>query len=256
MTQAVRVDARLDEHLSRWLWLVKWVLLIPHYVVLAFLWFAFSVVWVAALLAILVTGQFPRGLYAFNLGVLRWTWRVAWYGYSGLGTDRYPPFTLAEEPDYPATLDITRPERMSRGLALVSWWVLAAPQYLVLAFLVGGGGWFAGGSASDGRGASLSGGGLIGLLVLFAGVVLLVRDRYPRELFDLVVGLDRWVLRVAAYASLMTDSYPPFRLDPGGREPSPAAPSPVDTTSPAPGPVGPVALPGAVLPAAGGAAGA
>ncbi len=228
----VLVRGRLQEPLSRWLWLVKWLLLIPHYIVLAFLWMAFFVVTVVAFFAILATGRYPRGLFHFNLGVLRWSWRVAYYGYSALGSDRYPPFTLAEEPDYPATLDIEYPQRMSRGLVLVKWWLLALPQYLILGFLVGGGLWTYD-AASGGRflsqpvATAATSGGLIGLLVLIAGVALLFTAWYPRSLYDLVVGLDRWVLRVVAYAALMTDVYPPFRLDQGGAEPAwPAGPTP------------------------------
>jgi hypothetical protein len=63
--------------------------------------------------------------------------------------------------------------------------------------------------------------------VLFAGVALLVTGRYPRSIFDLVVGLNRWMYRVIPYAALMTDRYPPFRLDQGGTEPPAGAePSP------------------------------
>ncbi|MFD9517490.1 DUF4389 domain-containing protein [Streptomyces sp. NPDC059979] len=210
----VRVTATLEAPLSRWLWLVKWILAIPHYIVLAFLWIAFLVVSVIAFFAILFTERYPRALFDFNLGVLRWSWRVSYYAYAVMGTDRYPPFSLGPEPGHPARLDVVYPERLSRGLVLVKWWLLAIPHYLVIAFFTGAvhGGW-----------SSI---GLTGLLALIAVVTLAFTAKYPRDLFDLVVGLNRWVLRVTAYASLMTDEYPPFRLDQGGDEPAAAAPGP------------------------------
>ena len=221
----VVVTARLEEPLSRWIWLVKWLLLLPHYVILAFLWAAFTVVTVVAFFAILVTGRYPRSLFHVNLGVLRWSWRVGYYGYSALGTDRYPPFTLAEVPEYPATVDIAYPQRLSRGLVLVKSWLLALPHLLFLSFVVGGASWTVEAAREDPGGWTVGSGGLLGLLVLIAGVVLLVTARYPRGLYDLVVGLDRWVLRVVAYVALMTDGYPPFRLDQGGTDPSEPTPS-------------------------------
>jgi hypothetical protein len=216
----VRIEGRLDADLSRWLWVVKWLLAIPHYVVLAFLWLAFFVLTVVAFFAILFTGRYPRGIFDFNVGVLRWTWRVAFYSYGALGTDRYPPFTLDEAPDYPATLDVEYPERLSRGLVLVKWWLLAIPQYLLVAIMVGGGS-VATSRSDDWQWGGFAG-GLVGLLVLIAGLALVFTGRYPGGIFDFVLGLDRWVARVAAYAGLMTDRYPPFRLDQGGTEPGAA----------------------------------
>src|SRR3989440_2129499 len=90
----VRVDGALDRHLSRWLWLVKWFLAIPHYVVLVFLWLAFAVLSVVAFFAILFTAQYSRAIFDYNVGVLRWTWRGQYYSYRGLGTGSYPPFSL------------------------------------------------------------------------------------------------------------------------------------------------------------------
>jgi hypothetical protein len=219
----VRVDAALDDHLSRWLWLVKWILAIPHFFVLIFLWLAFVVMSFFAFVAILFTGRYPRSIFDFNVGVLRWTWRVTYYACGGLGTDHYPPFSLEEKADYPAHLEIAYPEHLSRGLVLVKWWLLAIPHYLLLGIFLGGG-WFGwkGGWDDDGRGWS-GGPGLITLLTLFAAIALLFTTRYPRGIFDLVMGLNRWVFRVAAYAALMTDVYPPFRLDQGGPEPGPSA---------------------------------
>ncbi|MBY8339208.1 DUF4389 domain-containing protein [Streptomyces spinosirectus] len=206
-----QLSARLDPQLSRWLWLVKWLLALPHYLVLVFLWLAFLVVSVVAFFAILFTGRYPRPLFDFVVGVLRWNWRVAYYAYGALGTDRYPPFSLSESPDYPARLDVAYPEHLSRGLVLVKWWLLAIPHFLVL-YLIGGG-----------VRVVWSTGGLLGLLTFFAGVALLFTGRYPRGIFDLVIGLNRWAMRVAAYTALLTDEYPPFRLDLGGSEPvSPA----------------------------------
>jgi Domain of unknown function (DUF4389) len=205
-----RLEGQLDPEVSRWLWLVKWLLIIPHVIVLVFLWIAFIVLTIVAGFAILFTERYPRGIFDFNLGVLRWAWRVSFYSYAALGTDRYPPFTLGEVPDYPATLDVPYPERLNRWLVLVKWWLLVFPHYLLVGVFVG----------ADPPGAPeyYYWPGLIGLLVIFAGVALLFTTRYPRGIFDFVLGLDRWVLRVGAYAALMRDEYPPFRLDQGGRD--------------------------------------
>ena len=206
-TSPVRIEASLDPQLSRWLWLVKWLLAIPHYIVLCFLWLAFVLVTVVAFFAVLFTTRYPRPLFDFNVGVLRWNWRVVYYAHTALGTDRYPPFTLADVPDYPARFDVAYPEHLSRGLVLVKWWLLAIPQYVVVGMFAGG--WAGGGGWHW---------GLMAYLSLVAVVVLAATGRYPRPLFGLLIGLARWVARVTVYAALMTDTYPPFRLDMGGRE--------------------------------------
>jgi hypothetical protein len=229
----VRVTARLDPPLSRWLWLIKWAAAIPHYIVLSFLWVAFVLLSVVAFFAILFTGRYPRGIFNFNVGVLRWTWRVQYYTYGVLATDRYPPFTLAEVPDYPAHLDVTYPEHLSRGLVLIKWWLLAIPHYIIAGLFVGGGSWLAVRFSSNN--VNWGGGGLIGVLAVVAGVMLLITGRYPQPIFDLLLGLNRWVLRVASYASLMTDQYPPFRLDTGGSEICSTSVPPPTSSAPAAG---------------------
>ena len=166
------------------------MLLIPHAIVLAFLWLAVTILTVWAGFSILFTGRYPRSIFDFNLGVMRWTWRVSFYAVSAFGTDRYPPFSLGPEPDYPATFTVDYPEQLSRGLVLVKWWLLALPHYLVVSVFAGGFGigWM-------GAWRIAGGGGLIALL---------------------------------AYVALMRDEYPPFRLDIGGLDPGafPAVPPP------------------------------
>jgi hypothetical protein len=191
-------QAEHSETLSPALWLVKWFLLIPHLIVLGFLWMGFVCSWGLSLVAILFTGRYPRGLFEYNVGVLRWTWRVGFYGYQALGTDKYPPFTLRAG-GYPADLDIPYPEKLSRRLALVKWWLLAIPHYIIIGVLLGG--------------IGLHWGGLVLILTLFAGVMLLFTSRYPIDLFKIIVGANRWSFRVLAYAALMTDRYPPFSLE-------------------------------------------
>ncbi len=226
----VRFVGRAGEPLSRWLWLVKWLLAIPHYLVLVLLWVAFLVSTIAAGVVILFTGRYPRSLFEFDVSVLRWSWRVGFYSYSALGTDRYPPFAFAPG-GYPADLEVDYPDRLANGLVLVKWWLLAIPHYLVLAALTGGAVvlpafWPAfRGTAAAGATTGLS---LLGALVLIAAVILLFTGRYPAGVFDLVVGVNRWAYRVVAYTALMRDEYPPFRLDQGADEPVPPVPAASD----------------------------
>jgi hypothetical protein len=118
----VALEGELAPHLSRWLWLVKWIPAIPHYFVLLFLWLAFSVLTVIACFVVLFTGRYPRGIFDFHVGVLRWTWRVAYrypkeifdlvlgldrwvlrvVAYAAFMTREYPPFRLDAGPHEPS----------------------------------------------------------------------------------------------------------------------------------------------------------
>jgi hypothetical protein len=98
----VRVRGDLDPLLSRWQWLVKWILAIPHYIVLVFLGIAAFVVTVIAFFAILFTGRYPRALFDFNVGVNRWRGRGSYNALRARVTDKYPPFSLQPKPEYPA----------------------------------------------------------------------------------------------------------------------------------------------------------
>jgi hypothetical protein len=222
----LRLEGHLQPDLSRWLWLVKWILAIPHFIVLWILWFVLLVLTVVAGIVVLFTGRYPAPIFGFTEGVLRWSWRVAFYALV-LGCDKYPPFKFESDPNYPADLSIDYPRRLSRGLVLVKWWLLAIPHYLVLAVFSGrtvtigshGHGWgsWPGGGAEYGYGRV--GPGLIGLLVLFAAISLLFRRVYPGGIFDFMMGMERWGYRVSAYVLLLRDEYPPFRLDQGGDDP-------------------------------------
>jgi hypothetical protein len=193
----VSIRGELSVPPARGWWLIKWLLAIPHYVILVFLGIAYVVVSIIAFFNILFTGRYPRDLFDFNTGILRWGWRVGFYSYQALGTDKYPPFSLQPDSNYPADLTIVYPEKLSRGLVLVKWWLLAIPHYLIVAIF---------------QGAYKRGFGLVDVLALIAAVALLFIGKYPESIFKLVVGANRWTYRVAAYSSLMTDEYPPFRL--------------------------------------------
>ncbi|HET9517362.1 MAG TPA: DUF4389 domain-containing protein [Actinoplanes sp.] len=218
-TYPVRVWARPDDSPSRGLWLVKWLLLIPHYVVLLFLGVAFAVLTLAAYVAVLFTGRYPASIFDFNVGVLRWGWRVGYYGYQVLGTDRYPPFTLAEDRDYPAGLSITGPPRPPRWLPLLAW--LFAVPHLIVVGALNGATW----RIENDDGTTAAPLSVVAGAVLVSAVAVLFTGRRVPGLHDLLVGVARWSLRTVAYLALLTDRYPPLRLDQGPDEPDSPAPT-------------------------------
>ena len=194
-TYPVTLRGELTIPPGRWVWLFKWLLIIPHMFCLFFLSIAAFVLTVIAFFAILFTGKYPKGLFDFNVGVLRWWWRVGFYSYSALGTDKYPPFSLDSDPNYPADLDVQYPEKLSHGLIWIKWF-LAIPQLFIV-------GIFNGGRSN----------GLIGILVIINAVILLFTGKFHGEIFKFTIGMNRWSNRVFAYVFLMRDEYPPFRLD-------------------------------------------
>jgi hypothetical protein len=211
---------------SRALWLIKWLLLIPHYIILVFLWLAFWIITVIAFFAILFTTRYPKGLFDFNVGVIRWSWRVSFYGYAALGTDRYPPFTLADVADYPARLDLEYPQQLNRWLPLVKW-LLAFPQYILVGALVGSG-YVVATTMQDGRPVTYSTPSLIGACVLIAAIALLFTTRYPPGLFDLALGIDRWGYRLLVYVGVDDRPLPTIPAPSGQHRYRRPAPTPCD----------------------------
>jgi hypothetical protein len=183
----VQVDVQYPEKLSRLLIFVKWLLAIPHFVVLWLLYYVVGIVVFIAFFAILFTKKYPEGMFKFAVGTYRWGLNVG--AYAGLMRDEYPPFTL-DAGQYPVEFDVQYPAELNRWLPLIKW-LLVLPVAIVgfvvllLAYVTTIIAWFA---------------------ILFTG-------KYPRGLFDFAVGALRWSARVNAYSNLWTDRYPPFSLD-------------------------------------------
>jgi hypothetical protein len=179
-------DVEYPERLSRLLIFVKWLLALPHWIILYGLGVLVGAITFVAWFAILFTGRYPREL--FDLVVKSWRWQANVAAYVGLMRDEYPPFSW-EEGRYPVRFQVEYPERLSRLLIFVKW-LLALPHYIVLF--------------------------LLGLVAYLAWIVawwaILITGRFPRALFDFLVGLGRWNWRVQAYTNLLRDEYPPFSL--------------------------------------------
>ncbi len=182
----LRYDVEYPEELSRWLIFVKWLLAIPHFIILYALGIASSAVTFIAWFAILFTKRYPRGLFDFVVNVNRWNANVL--AYYGLFRDEYPPFSW-EPGQYAVTYEVDYPEELSRWLIFVKW-LLAIPHFIVLLLLY--------------IGASVA--------WVIAWFAILFTKRFPRGLFDFIVGVVRWQYRVGAYTNFLRDDYPPFSL--------------------------------------------
>ena len=171
--------------LNRWLPLVKWLLIIPHLFVLIFVCIGAFFVGVYGFFAVLFTGRWPRGAFDYLVGTFRWSYRVV--AYFHLMVDAYPPFSMADDPDYPVRFDIEYPEGVARWRPLVQW-LLAIPYLFVAAVLY----W------------------LTGVLTFIAFFTILFTKQIPRGLYELMLPGLRWNARGNAYAYFMTERYPPF----------------------------------------------
>jgi hypothetical protein len=184
----VHLDVDHQEEYSRFMPLVKWLLAIPHYIVLIVLGIAAFFVIVVSFFAVLFTGRFPRGMFDFLVGVHRWGLRVATYVL--LMVDPYPPFSLADDPSYPVRFDIEYPEGVNRWRPLVHW-LLVIP-YAIVAYLI-----FY----------------LLYILVFFAFFTILFAKRFPEGMFNICRVALRWTARANAYEYWMVTRYPPFVWD-------------------------------------------
>jgi hypothetical protein len=169
------------------------VLAVPHYPILIGLYLLYPLVTIAAGIAIVFTGRYPRPLFDFNVGVLRWSWRLMNYRFPMNCTDKYPPFTLASVPDYPADLEVDYPESLTTRVAPLQRWLLGLPQIILCWALEP----------------------FLQALCVVNAVWLGCIGTINQGMFDLLMGIVRWRYRVAVYVSLMRDEYPPFRMDLG-----------------------------------------
>jgi hypothetical protein len=182
----IRVDVQYPEQLSRWLIFVKWLLAIPHFIILYFLQLAFGVITLIAAFAILFTTKYPKGLFDFAVGYRRWQLNA--FAYTLLLRDEYPPFSW-DPGQYPAVLEVDYPENLNRFLPFIKW-LLVIPNLIVVALV-------------------LIAAAVVTLVAFF---VILFTTKYPQGMFEFVVGAMRWSERANGYAYLFTDKYPPFSL--------------------------------------------
>jgi hypothetical protein len=182
----IRLNVPYPSELNRWLPLVKWLLAIPHLIILYFLQIAQQVVWLISLVAILITGQFPAGLFKFQVGIFRWTYNV--HAYIALMRDEYPPFSF-DAGEYPVAYDVDPPQNLNRWLVLVKW-LLIIPHLIVWMLLAIA--WV--------------------VVVIIAFFAILFTTKYPQGLFEFSEGVLRWQARIYGYFFLFTDEYPPFSL--------------------------------------------
>ena len=186
----VAADCERQEAYNRALPFFKfWLLALPHYFVLFFLWIAGLFAVIGAFFAVLFTGRYPRGIFGFLVGLERWSWNVC--AYVLLLTDRYPPFSLAADPSYPARFDVAYPEAGIANWRPLVHWLLAIPYLFVAGLLAY----------------------VAGAVAFIGAFVILFTGKLPEGMFKLILIPYRWQFRGHAYAMFLTDRYPPFEWD-------------------------------------------
>jgi hypothetical protein len=182
----VGFDVEYPGRLSRWKIFVKWLLAIPHLIIVYLLLAVAGVLQFIAFFAILFTKKWPRGLFDFTVQIYRWSFNTTAYAILLL-RDEYPPFS-GDAGEYPLVLEVEYREDLSRWQIFVKW-LLVIPHLIILTVLFIG----------------------VFFAVIIAFFAILFTGRYPRGIFEFVVGTMRWMIRVQAYSHwLMTDRYPPF----------------------------------------------
>lgn len=171
---------------------IRYVLLVPHLLVLAVLGILAIVVYFIATFAILFTGTFPRGMFGFVVGAQRWSHNVQSYLLEL--HDQYPPFST-EQQAYPLSFSVEYPEHSSRILnfpivGLYIKEILTIPHFLALFLLLI----------------------LAYVVMIIAPFAILFTGSFPQGMHRFVVGVSRWGSRVSAYILALTDRYPPFSL--------------------------------------------
>jgi Domain of unknown function (DUF4389) len=181
----VAIEVAYPPELNRWLPLVKWLLVIPHFFALFAIGIGAFFVAIWAFFAVLFTGRWPRGAFDYMVGTYRWSSRVL--AYMSLMTDAYPPFSMEDDERYPVRVLVEYPERVANWRPLVQW-LLAYPYLIVASVLF----W------------------LTAVLTVVAFFTVLFTKRIPRGVFELMVPALRWNLRGNAYAYFLSDRYPPW----------------------------------------------
>ncbi len=187
-TYPVQVEADLLPEYSRFMPLIKWLLLIPQYIVLFFLAIGAMFVIFIAFFAILFTGKFPKGMWDYLVGVHRWALRVA--GYQLLITDKYPAYSMDEQPEDTVRLYAAYPETVERWRPFVAW-LLIIP-YLFVAALIG---WV---------------GSICSFIAFFT---IIFTKKIPEGLFDVIRISLVWQMRAGFYNYWLSTEYPPFEWD-------------------------------------------